>query len=344
MRILHVFDEAGRGGIQSHLLLLLTGLAARGHSVCLACDPASWLGQAAARAGISLFPLRLRGMADLAALLKLRAFARKWKADILHGHAKQAAFYARLAAGRAIIPVATAHTTSAKHLGHCPHLIAVSQAVAEALAGAGIPAGRVTVIHNGVAEPPPPEPRGTLRRELGIPQEAFTVFCAGRFTRDKGQDLLLAACAGLPVIPVLAGDAADSEFGRNLTARYPQAKFLGSRDDVPRILPAFDFYIAASRREGLSVAVIEAMAAGVPAICARVGGLPEVVKDGSGGFLVPPEDPAALTDAIRRASTLSAEARTEMGKAARARYQAEFTAARMVDRTEAYYRSLLSHD
>lgn len=344
MRILHVFDEAGLGGIQRHLLLLLSGFQAHGHAVCLACDPASWVGQAAVAAGIEIFPLKLHGMGDFLALWRLRRLARKWKADIIHGHAKQAAFYARLAAGNGSVCVATAHTTSARHLGRCPHLIAVSHAVAQALVAGGIPATRITIIHNGVPLPPPPESRETLRKELGIPSEAFAVFCAGRFTRDKGQDLLLAAGDTLGVQVVLAGDSAESEFGRQLMARYPHASFIGVRPDIQRLLPAFDFYVAASRREGLSLAVIEAMAAGVPAICTKVGGLPEVVEDGIGGFLAPPEDPSALAEAMRRAMRLSPEARARMGAAARARYRAEFTSDCMVDRTEAYYRSLLGHD
>ena len=76
--------------------------------------------------------------------------------------------------------------------------------------------------------------------------------------------------------------------------------FLGQRDDIPDLLAALDIFVLPSHSEGVSLALLEAMAAGLPVIATAVGGLPEVVTDGVNGLLIPPQDPEALAQALAR--------------------------------------------
>jgi glycosyltransferase involved in cell wall biosynthesis len=117
--------------------------------------------------------------------------------------------------------------------------------------------------------------------------------------------------------------------------------FAGHRTDVPEILQALDIFVLPSNWEGLPNAVLEAMAAGLPVVATRVGGVPEVVVEGQTGILVPPRDPNALADALL---TLLRDPnlRRRMGQAGRQRVQEYFSVDQMVSKTETLYEQLLS--
>jgi glycosyltransferase involved in cell wall biosynthesis len=117
--------------------------------------------------------------------------------------------------------------------------------------------------------------------------------------------------------------------------------FAGFRDEVQELLGDFDLLVAPSRREALSLALIEAAAAGVPVVASRIGGIPEVVLDGETGILVAPQDPASLARAIESLITDPA-LRMRLGQAARRRYEDHFSLQRMLDATEEVYHGLLA--
>ena len=100
----------------------------------------------------------------------------------------------------------------------------------------------------------------------------------------------------------LVGDP-NTDHGRQvqaMAAQHPRIHFLGYRNDVQRILPAFDGYVLSSRREAMPLSLIEAMAARLPIVTTSVGGVPEVVSDGESGLIVPSDDVGALTRATQR--------------------------------------------
>ena len=221
--------------------------------------------------------------------------------------------------------------------------------------------GRLRVVHNGTSDVPPPPAaeveafRQSLRENHGAAPSAPICLVVARLTAQKGIDLLLDALIlyqGVPFLTVVAGDgplrAELEERARRLGLDFksaspdrPRIAFLGPRDDVRRLLAAADLLVLPSRMEGLSLALVEAHAAGVPCLVTRVGGNEEIVADGETGVIVPPEDPAALAGALGRLLSDPAE-RWAMGEAARRRYEAHFTVERMAEATCALYQEALA--
>jgi glycosyltransferase involved in cell wall biosynthesis len=117
-------------------------------------------------------------------------------------------------------------------------------------------------------------------------------------------------------------------------------KLLGWRTDLPQLLPSWDIFALASLDEGLSIAALEAMAAGLPVVATAVGGVPELVSDGKTGFLVPRGDVVALAARLR-VLLLDSERRLAMGAAGQARAREEFSIERMVAAVAAVYDDVL---
>jgi glycosyltransferase involved in cell wall biosynthesis len=117
--------------------------------------------------------------------------------------------------------------------------------------------------------------------------------------------------------------------------------FTGYRSDIPALLADTTVFALPSLTEGLSNVVLEAMAAGLPVIATRVGGTPEIIRDGLNGLLVPPSDPASLKDALTRVLDDPAMAKG-LGEAAKRSIEERFSMARMVNSTEALYTDLLA--
>jgi len=345
VRIIQVLHSHGFGGAERHALLLMQGLRERGHELIYAGPRDSWLAEQCQQQGLMVHHLRMSGMYDIFSYLRLRRLVREWQPDIVHGHLLRGARYAAAAAGNALA-VCTSHATTArKHMGGCQHIIAVAHAVRATLLSAGYPDDKISVIHNGVPEVPTGN-REQLRRELGIPTDAFVIFNAGRFIHDKGQDLLVAAMKQLPgVLLYLAGDDA-TPFGkrvRSSVASGDNIHFLGYRSDVQRLLPAFDLYTSASRREAFSLSLVEAFAAGVPLVATSVGGVPELVNHGVNGLLVASENVDELAAAIRQLARDRAVL-VSLGQEAQITYREHYSCDRMLDRIEVLYQRLLGEN
>ncbi len=209
-------------------------------------------------------------------------------------------------------------------------VIVLSDAARRAVVGRGWPAEKVSVIRNGLP-PLPPGRRGWLRPALGLPADALVILCVASLIRRKGLDVLLPAVAPLlgtdpPRCLVVAGDGPDRADLEALAVRLGIAdhvRWLGLRDDVPDILADADLFALASRAEGLTLAVIEAMAFGLPVVVTDVGGHREVVPPDA-GRIVPPGDEKALAEALR-AAVASHPADRAAAEARRAIVAAEFS-------------------
>ena len=184
------------------------------------------------------------------------------------------------------------------------HVFTPSGYLRELVVRWGIPAERVTVSPNPAPEVPPLAPREELRRELGM--DGPTLGFAGRLMAAKALDVALHALQRVPGVSlVVVGDGPDRAALERQSAELGlggRVQFLGarSREDVLRVLHAADAALLSSRWENFPHLVVEALAVGTPVIATAVGGVPEVVRDGENGLLVPAGDPDALAGAIRR--------------------------------------------
>ena len=225
-------------------------------------------------------------------------------------------------------------------LSRVPHRIyAVSANLRGHLVAEGFPADRTGVILNGI-DPlgaPTSEAEQAARRSLGVAADAFVVGAVGRLDPVKGLPVLIRAFDALaPRMPgavlVLVGDGPERaalEQQASACGAADRIRFAGHRADVRQLLPAFDVLVNSSIYEGVSLTILEAMAAERPIVATAVGGTPEVVVDGTTGLLIPPDSPAALERALSEVAGRPGQAR-EMGRAARRRVLEQFTLDRMV--------------
>jgi glycosyltransferase involved in cell wall biosynthesis len=250
------------------------------------------------------------------------------------------------------------------------HVFAVSETVRRSIRYPGplrlLPMPPVETLHHGLdpAALPAPIPRGAtaslleppgppagndgVRAELGIPEDAPVVGTVANFTAAKDHATLLRAAAqvrrAIPSVRfVLVGQGPLEAETRRLAGRLGLEEtvvFAGFRTDATRLMAGFDAFALSSTYEGLPIALIEAMAVGVPAVVTRVGGTPEVVADGVHGYLVPPRDPAALAAGLTRMLE-DRPLRDRLGAAAAARAQ-DFDIRKAVRRMEQVYARLLA--
>jgi glycosyltransferase involved in cell wall biosynthesis len=350
MRIITVLRSLKSGGAERHALQLMRGMRERGHEALYAGPMAGWLGQQLQADGFDGIDLQMHGLIDLPSIWRLARYARDVKANLIHGHLTRGAYYAHYAARLAGLPnVATAHSDNAgKHFGRAERIIAVSQAVADFLQRCGYDPQRIRMVHHGIADIAgrlPADVREVTRRSLGLSASEPCLLMAARIVPAKGHDTALRALATLKQRDwtlLLAGDH-HGDLGPQMQALARElgiadrVRFLGLREDVPALLAASDLLLAPSRREALSLTLLEASACSLPIIASRVGGIGEVVQDGVSGLLVPPDEPAALAAAL--SSLLDDQSRRQaMGACARQRFKSCFTENLMFDQTEAVYR------
>jgi glycosyltransferase involved in cell wall biosynthesis/peptidoglycan/xylan/chitin deacetylase (PgdA/CDA1 family) len=301
--------------------------------------------------GLSVHELgvtRIYGATGARALARLVALLRREEVGLLVTYHTAADLLGPLAALAAGIPTISsrrdvgftkkpAHVRAQRRINHLvPAMIAVADAVRRAVVAAeAYPAGRIHVVHNGVDTDRYAPRESPLRAELGIGADEVLLGTLANFDPIKGYDVLAPAVERLlprfPARVVMFGEGPLLEEYRRRLAPFGDRVLLpGSRRDVEHILWALDVFVLASHSEGLSNAILEAMAAGRPVCATAVGGNPELV-DASTGVLVPPGDPVALADALE-ALCRDGAGRRRRGAAARARAVRDFDYDVMVGR------------
>ena len=187
---------------------------------------------------------------------------------------------------------------------HVDAFVTISREIDAELDGAGVPPWQRVPIPNGVDtrrfEPLPAAARQTLRRQLDLPQTPIAIF-VGRMVAEKCIDHLIAVwpavrAAHPDACLLLLGTGPQEEALRQ--AATAGIRFTGRVEDVAPFLQAADLFVLPSATEGLSVALLEAMATGLPPIATAVGGTPDLIEHGQNGWLIPAGDPAALQNAI----------------------------------------------
>lgn len=309
-------------------------------------------------------------VADLRALLEVIAIVRAYRPDVVHTHLAKAGFIGRVAARmcgvRAVVHTYHGNVFSGyfdrwqtalylwieRALARIStRLVAITPRQRDELLTLGIaPARKIVEIHLGLDldDFRIPIDRLSARAALGLHAEGPIVGLVARLVPIKDVTTFLRAVAALRervpgVRAVVVGDGEERGALEELATKVGlthTCRFLGWRADMPNVYAALDVLALSSRNEGSPVSVIEAMAAGRPVVATRVGGVPDVVRDGVDGYLVSPADPAAMADALARLLTDEA-LRVEMGGAARAAVYPRFDASRLLGDVERLYLQLV---
>lgn len=323
--ILHVAQPVD-GGVAAYVLAACVDQVARGWRVTVACPDGGRLAEGLEGAGIPRVAWsagRSPGRDSLGEARRLAAIVNRYRPDALHLHASKAGLAGRLRTrlGHRLPTMFQPHGWSwlavdgrmrAASLAWeraaarwTDLFVCVGAAEAEAGREQHVP-GRYTVVRNGVDRArftvAGPAERAAARHALGLDPTAPLAVCVGRVTRQKGQDVLLAAW---PHVRTACPDARLALVGDGdlLTALsknvHSGVTFAGAATDVRPWLAAADVVVLPSRWEGLPLTVLEAFATGRPVVASRVPGIAETVAPGVGA-LVPPDDPAALAGALAR--------------------------------------------
>jgi sugar transferase (PEP-CTERM/EpsH1 system associated) len=213
--------------------------------------------------------------------------------------------------------------------------VCVSNDSADYVRELGVPADRVSTIHNGIdldrfayTGPQPDGPIVTVAR-LSPEKDIANLLHALQRAADVATDIRLEVAGDGPCRDELQTLAADLKLQEHV-------HFLGAVNDVPSLLARARLFVLPSQTEGVSLTILEAMARGLPVVATRVGGNPEVVADGQTGLLVPARAPAALAAALVQLYR-DAEQCRRLGRAGRQRVEQEFDVRRMVARYESLY-------
>ena len=356
LSIVGVDPELGFAGGETQVLGLTIALAGAGHRAELICDPAGRLWERAIAAGIKCHPLHIRNAIDLAAGVKLRAILKRERYDVVHFHTSRAHSMAPLARSFGSTLIVTRRMDYRPNRVFAPFLfnravdgvIAISGGVADSLAAAGVDRradhGRSKRRRLRPLLPPTAEERADARRVLGISDGEILISSVGALEQRKGHRYLIEAIGALAATGkfkcLIAGQGSIHKVLQGEIAvirSLDRIKLLGRVDDPRELFWASDIFAMPSLKEGLGVAALEAMAIAMPVIASDVGGLREVVEDGRTGIIVPPANAPAITSAIVRLAD-SAELRSQMGAAARARVVENYSMETMAARTLALYR------
>jgi glycosyltransferase involved in cell wall biosynthesis len=372
-RVLEAFEPRA-GGVPAHVLQLSVGLARRGHDLTVTGPPNARVREALAAAGLNYLPLPWRGSvpsprADAAVARALSSQLGRGGFDLVHAHGQKAGLLARLAAIRARTPSLysphcfvyrtqlarpragrrarfRAGRAVERALGsRTALLLACSRDEARIAVGDRlVPPERVRFVEHGVA----PRTDAPANPELlDFRGEGPLLGIVSGLRDQKGLPTLLdalelLAAEGRAPRFAIVGDGPLRDEVRDRTASGPLAHstLLRPFDGWPEPhLAALDAFVLPSLWEGMPIALLEAMAMGLPVIASAVGGTPEAVAHGRTGLLVPSGDPRALADAIAELAR-DAAARERMGHAAREEARARFSVERMVGEIEEAYRSV----
>ncbi len=368
--LVFVIPDLRIGGAERHAATLLCELAARGHRVAIVCIEAGGpMAHGLAEAGVTVVELAL-GTAwkwrMLASGSRVAHALHQLAPDVVMTSGYSAEVLTRLVLrGRADQPL-----LSWKHnIGHLGRFgvrdrltervlgrwvtryLAVSYTQVGYLRGyLRLDPARIVVLRNAIEllDRASDVERATTRRELGVAGEQVIIGCVAVLRSEKDHATLIKALALLPkssmAVLVLVGDGplrenlAELARAKGLAERV---RFLGTREDVPRLLATFDVAVLASQTvENLPYAALEAMASGLPVVSTAVGAMAELIDDGVTGWLIPPRSPTMLADRLSRL-IYDAGVRARMGEAARERVTAGFQLTQLVSATEREVREVI---
>lgn len=359
--VLHVDTEFGWRGGQQQLAYLAVALDKKQYASAVVCQPDSAVAKFCRDHQLTCYPTRMRGEWDLLAGLRIARLCRRNGFGLLHlhsGHAVTLGLWAKLFEPRLKL-VATRRVdfrlnqrffSRLKYTNRLLNeIVCVSEAIRQVMISEGIDASRLTTIHSGVDLSKYKHlcPSENFRDRWEIPTGAFlvgtvaamvghkdypTLLKAAKLVLEKKTEIVFCAVGDGPLQKELLDLAMELDLG-------PRFIFFGYRTDVGSFLKNFDLFILSSKQEGLGTSILDAQAAGVPVVACASGGIPEMIKDGHNGRLVPKENPEALAQAI---FDLVNDDQQRQGLAQAARNSVvDFSIEKTVERYVALYQSLV---
>ncbi|GAB6187072.1 glycosyltransferase [Thermopirellula anaerolimosa] len=322
-RVLHVINGEYYSGAERVQDLLALRLPSFGYQAEFVCLRPGLFRQARASTQTPLTALPMRGRFDLRPARRLAERLRGEEVALLHAHTPRAALITARASRRAKVPwVYHVHSPAARDstaglknritaaverfcIRKAAAVITVSESLRRHMATAGVDATRLHVVHNGV-------PIAETPRSADPPRGCWVLGTTALFRPRKGTEVLLHALArlrewNLPARLIAVGPFETSEYEAHLKRLAHElhldaaVQWLGFRRDVAEMMRCMDLFVLPSLfGEGLPMVVLEAMALGLPVIASSVEGIPEAIRDGRDGVLVPPNDPDALASAAAR--------------------------------------------
>lgn len=364
IRVAHLFDTSGPGGAETVLVTLIRGMDSTRFTSVPFIRQNSWMHSQLLDTGCDFCFLEGPRAYDIGFLAGLVRLLKQQKVDLVHSHEFFMNIYGTMAARMAGIPsVATIHGQVAyaaakfrrrlayRFMALSGSPVIVSNQLAERFQKeVGVPRRRIRVIHNGIELHPFTERQNldSLRNELDVPREAPVIGMVGSLYPLKGYPFFLRAMElvkkEFPSAKfMICGRGKLENELKTLAAQCGlngAVQFLGFRSDVPRLLQLMDVFVLSSLAEGLSLSILEAMAAARPTVVTDVGGNREIVVEGETGFLIPPENPSAIAEKtlfLLRNKPLA----IAMGKAGRRRVQTHFSRDIMLQNYQELYESLV---
>lgn len=366
-KILHVFTTLPVGGAEHVLLSTLGNLNKDKYESLVCCiQDKGVLGEQVIKMGFPLIELHLmhkKGW-DGQVVRELSRIIREEHVDLVHSHLYHANLYSRIAAWRSGVPaVITVHNTYLKRKWYRQLLnrllakvtgaiVAVSEDIrADVLRYDKVPEKLVHVIPNGIDLTRVASTLSSVqaRQRLGLSADDFVLGTVGRLEEQKGQRYLIQAvgdlkASGIGVKLLIIGDGRlREELEKQIQQLNVQdsVSLLGTRKDVADILKAVDLFVMPSLWEGLSLAMLEAMAAGIPVVATDVGGVSQVFGDNEYGYRIQPGSAQALADKIAYCLA-SKENVARMAKKGQQLVREKYSSQNMVRNLEKIYRAVLS--
>lgn len=366
-RVVYLAHTFSVGGAEEMVLNLVRHLPERFEPVVCAIGEPGPIGEEIRKTGVTFRALGLTpGIRRPLDLLRLRDGLAALQADIVHTFLLTASLYGRFAAMLAGVPIVIGTEVNIYANKEPLHarlerwLMAGTDAVvvsAESVRDyyikqVGADPSKVEVVYNAVdfGQAKATEPRDAMRAATGVPAEAPAIGIIARLTEQKAHRVLFDAMASTPELAaahlVVVGDGelrGELEQRAATLGLAPRVHFLGARRDLGNLLGAVDVFVMPSFWEGLPLALVLAMGAGLPVVATRVAGIPEVVRDRETGRLVEPGDAPGLGDALADVVRDPAAAR-RMGAAARAFVLPRFGVDGYVESISGIYDRLLAQE
>lgn len=326
MRILHLISSSGLFGAERVVLVLSKALKKKNHEPIVGVienryNPHTEVANEAKAAGLDTVTFPCRWQFDPRTALLIREFTKNEQVDIVHSHGYKSNFYALVATSRLTPKIATNHnwlTDNWRLKIYClldsmwirrfDHIVAVSDKIKDEMINKGVPPGRISVIDNGIDLERFEGQRNaeTVKKDLGINEGDVVIGTIGNLNREKGHVYLLEAAKEVvqkydSVKFLLIGDGELRQMLEKKVKNVGLDKhviFTGIRNDIPELLSLLDIFVLASIREGLPMALLEAMASKTPVVASKVGGIPGLIEDRVSGILVEPKDIKGIAHGI----------------------------------------------